>query len=102
MNQPPAPLIKIFRSDEWADFAATGVFAGSADDQRDGFIHLSRAEQVAGTLARHFAGATGLVAAELTLDGDADLRWEPARSGETFPHLYRPLRRADVARFTLL
>ena len=26
----------------------------------------------------------------------AALRWEPARGGALFPHLYRPLERADV------
>jgi uncharacterized protein (DUF952 family) len=25
-----------------------------------------------------------------------DLRWEPARGGALFPHLYRPLRLAEV------
>ena len=33
----------------------TGAFAGSADDLRDGFIHLSTREQLAGTIAKHFA-----------------------------------------------
>ena len=26
----------------------------------------------------------------------AAVRWEPARGGALFPHLYRPLERADV------
>lgn len=89
-------LIKIFRASEWAAFAETQAFAGSADDLRDGFIHLSSAEQVAGTLERHFAGEAGLVLAEVDVADDRALRWELSRGGAAFPHLYRPLLWADV------
>jgi uncharacterized protein (DUF952 family) len=89
-------LFKIFRSAEWASFEAEGVFAGSADDLRDGFVHLSTAGQLEGTLARHFAGFGGLVVAEIAVEEDPALRWEPSRGGALFPHLYRPLLMADV------
>jgi uncharacterized protein (DUF952 family) len=65
------------------------VYRGSAHDLRDGFIHLSAAHQVKGTLAAHYAGRTDLVL--LTIDADAfesSLVWEPSRNGEQFPHLY--------------
>lgn len=91
------PIVKLLRAEEWAAFEASGVFAGSPADLRDGYIHLSAPDQVAATAAKWFAGATGLIAA--TLDADAlgdDLRWEPARGGVLFPHLYRALRMADV------
>lgn len=89
-------VFKIFRSGEWASFQEDGVFLGSADDLRDGFIHLSDGEQVAGTLARHFAGESGLVLAEVNVEGDAALRWEVSRGGARFPHLFRALRLDDV------
>ena len=89
-------LVKIFRAAEWAAFQSSGRFDGSADDLRDGFIHLSSEEQVVGTLERHFAGEAGLVLAELGVTDDAALRWELSRGGAAFPHLYRPLLRADV------
>lgn len=89
-------LFKIFRAAEWAAFEALGQFEGSADDLRDGFVHLSTAAQLEGTLARHFAGETGLVVAEVAVAEDPALRWETSRGGALFPHLYRPLRRADV------
>jgi uncharacterized protein (DUF952 family) len=98
MPQDPPLLIKLLRAPEWARFQSDGRFDGSPDDRRDGFIHLSTAEQLAGTIARHFAGVDGLIAAELALDGDPDLRWEPSRDGRLFPHLYRPLRLGDVIR----
>ena len=96
-------IYKILRAAEWAAFEAAGVFEGSADDLRDGYIHMSAAEQLDGTRGRHFAGETGLVL--LTLDAETlgdGLRWEEARAGQSFPHLYRALRRADVEAVTLL
>jgi uncharacterized protein (DUF952 family) len=75
----------------------TGRFDGSADDVRDGFIHLSRGDQVEGTLAKHFAGQEDLVL--LAFDAEAlgdGLRWEVSRGGDLFPHLYAPLDLAQV------
>jgi uncharacterized protein (DUF952 family) len=89
-------LFKIFRAAEWAAFQAAGSFNGSADDLRDGFIHLSHADQVAGTLAKHFAGVAGLVVAEVAVENDPALAWEASRGGALFPHLYRPLVATDV------
>lgn len=92
------PIIKLLRAAQWAQFQADGVFAGSPDDLRDGYIHISTPDQAPGTLAKWFAGDAGVVA--LTLDADAlaaDLKWEASRGGQLFPHLYRPLRLDDVA-----
>ena len=92
------PVIKLLRAGEWAQFQAVGVFPGSPDDLRDGYIHLSTPDQAPNTLAKWFAGEGGVVA--LTLDADAlaaDLKWEPSRGGQLFPHLYRPLRLDEVA-----
>lgn len=89
-------IFKILRAGEWERFQADGRFAGSADDLRDGFIHLSAAEQLAGTLARHFAAEAGLVRLEVAVEADPALVWEVSRGGARFPHLYRPLLLADV------
>jgi uncharacterized protein (DUF952 family) len=66
-----------------------GTYSGSADDIRDGFIHLSAAHQLQATAAKHFRGQDELllVAYDPRIFG-ADLKWEIARSGEYFPHLY--------------
>ena len=96
------PIVKLLRAAEWAAFEADGVFTGSPDDLRDGYIHLSTPEQVAPTAAKWFADEAGLMA--LTIDADAlgqALKWEPARGGQLFPHLYRPLRRDEVIRAAL-
>ncbi|MGL4397574.1 MAG: DUF952 domain-containing protein [Hyphomicrobium sp.] len=85
-------VYKILPRASWDTAVAGGAFAGSADDVRDGFIHLSAAHQIASTLERHFKGTSDLVlvafdAAEL---GNA-LKWEASRGGALFPHLYAPL-----------
>ncbi len=87
---------KIFRAEEWAQFVDNGEFAGSADDLRDGFIHLSGADQLQGTLSKHFGGESGLVVAEVAVDGDPALKLEKSRGGKLFPHLYRPLKLSDL------
>lgn len=90
-------VYKLLRAAEWAAFDTERVFAGSPDDRRDGYIHLSTAGQVAATAAKYFAGDAGTML--VTLDGDAlgpALRWEPSRGGALFPHLYRPLARDEV------
>ena len=91
------PIYKIFRADEFAAFEEAGETRGAPIDLTDGYIHLSTAEQVAETAAKHFSGETGLKV--LTLDADTlgvDLKWEVSRGGALFPHLYRVLRKADV------
>lgn len=90
-------IYKIFRPAEWAELQAEGATAGAPVDRADGYVHFSTAEQVAATLAKHFAGEQGLTL--LACDSDtlaADLRWEVARGGQEFPHLYRDLRMGDV------
>lgn len=91
-------LVKIFRKAEWLAFQASGTFQGSPDDLRDGFVHLSTGDQVNTTLAAHFAGEAELVLAEVEVGQDPALKWEVSRGGASFPHLYRALQRADVAR----
>jgi uncharacterized protein (DUF952 family) len=67
------------------------------DDQvvvqlRRSYVHLSAADQVAGTLAKYFADVPDLIllAVDPAMLG-ADLRYEPSRGGALFPHLYAPL-----------
>ena len=91
------PVLKILRRDEWQVLLREQESAGAPVDLRDGFVHLSTTEQVAETVERHFAGVEGLWL--LTLDADglgSALRWETSRGGALFPHLYGPLRLADV------
>lgn len=90
-------IFKIFRANEWELLSTSGETKGSPVDVADGFVHFSTAAQAPATAAQYFAGADGLILAAVKTDGlDAVLKWEPSRDGALFPHLYRPLRRADV------
>ena len=88
----PATAFKVLTAQQWADFERERVFRGAPVDISDGYIHLSTAEQLDATIAKYFAGQTSLMIAEvdLLLLGDA-VRWEPARGGELFPHIYAEL-----------
>lgn len=90
-------IYKILRFDEWQDLTKNGQSQGAPIDMSDGFIHFSTAAQVQETAAKHFAGEDGLILATLDADalGDA-LKWEVSRGGDLFPHLYAPLRLADI------
>lgn len=87
-----ATAFKVLTGQQWADFERERVFRGAPVDIADGYIHLSTADQLEATIARHFAGQTGLMIAEVDLAclGDA-VRWEPARGGDLFPHIYAEL-----------
>ncbi|HKH00346.1 MAG TPA: DUF952 domain-containing protein [Bradyrhizobium sp.] len=85
-------IFKICSASAWRDAERQGVYRGSADDVRDGFIHFSTLSQLAETARKHFFGQTGLFVIEVDADalGEA-LRWEPSRNDELFPHLYGEL-----------
>lgn len=87
---------KIFRASEYQAFQRDGHSAGAPVDLADGYIHLSTADQVPGTLAKHFAGETGLHLLAIQTEGLTPLKWEPSRGGALFPHLYRELLASDV------
>ncbi|MGI9484125.1 MAG: DUF952 domain-containing protein [Hyphomicrobiales bacterium] len=87
-----ATIYKICNSAQWEEARTRGQFTGAAVDIEDGFIHFSTSSQVAKTAAKHFAGREGLVL--LSVDAGQlgeELRWEPSRGGDLFPHLYAPL-----------
>jgi uncharacterized protein (DUF952 family) len=90
-------VFKIFRRSEWNALRADGRTSGAPVDVQDGYIHLSTAEQVAGTAERHFGAESDLVLVAVETDRlGPHLRWEPSRGGALFPHLYRPMTLADV------
>ncbi len=88
-------VYKIVGAAEWARAQTSGRFEGSAVDLKDGYIHMSSAEQAQDTARLHFRGQEGLLL--VIVDSEAlgpNLKWEPSRGGALFPHLYGPL---DVA-----
>jgi uncharacterized protein (DUF952 family) len=92
-------IYKICSASAWREAERQGVYRGSRDDARDGFIHFSTAAQVAETARKHFFGQTALFLVEVDADalGPA-LRWERSRNDELFPHLYGELDLGAVKR----
>lgn len=87
-----ALVFKLVRKDDWAAACRAGLYSGSADDQRDGFIHLSAVHQLAGTAAKHFRGQDDLLLVSFRAsDLGAGLKWEESRGGDLFPHFYGAL-----------
>ena len=85
-------IYKICAASAWREAERQGVYRGSADDARDGFIHFSTAMQVGETARKHFFGQKELLLIAVDADAlGAALRWERSRNDELFPHLYGEL-----------
>jgi uncharacterized protein (DUF952 family) len=89
---PDTIAYKVLTADQLAVLEHEGIFAGAPVDLADGYIHLSTADQLAGTIDKHFAGQSDLQLAAVDLEalGDA-VKWEESRGGALFPHIYGPL-----------
>jgi uncharacterized protein (DUF952 family) len=96
-------IYKICPASLWHEAEREGVFRGSADDLRDGFIHFSTAGQVMETAAKHFTGEGNLLllSIETARLGDA-LKWEASRGGAMFPHFYGALPLSAVIKIAAL
>ncbi len=85
-------VYKIMLSAELRRMRDNGEFRGSPADVADGYIHLSRGSQLASTLDKHYIGVEGLMLIAVDLSRLREtVRWEPARGGQLFPHIYGPL-----------
>ena len=86
---PDAIAYKVLTADQLNTLEHEGRFAGAPVDLADGYIHLSTADQLQGTIDKHFAGQQDLqlVAVDLEALGDK-VKWEESRGGALFPHIY--------------
>lgn len=85
-------IYKIVPEPLWASAEQSGRFEGAPVDLADGFIHFSTASQVRETAARHFKGQAGLLLVAIDADRLGEqLKYEPSRGGNLFPHLYASL-----------
>lgn len=82
-------VYKILTRRAWAEAQPSGAYIGSPLDLKDGFIHLSTAAQAAETARLHFRGQSDLIILgfDAATFGD-QLKWEPSRGGQLFPHLF--------------
>jgi len=88
-------IYTLVRREDWQRAEQAGAYAGSAHDQRDGFLHFSTAAQLRATAMKHRRGEADLVMVEVDSArlGEA-LKWEPAAGSSRpglFPHLYGTL-----------
>lgn len=94
----PDALYHLASDAEWADYQLDGSIVPASLDV-EGFVHCSWGHQVEGTVAKHFAGATDLLALRIDADrlGDVVLVEEDSYgSGQAFPHAYGPIPVAAV------
>lgn len=71
----------------------------TALDVADGYVHLSTAVQLQGTLERYYTGSMEVLLLEYSINDIADrLKWEPSRNGDLFPHYYGTLQWALATR----
>jgi len=84
-------IFHITEKEAWSEAVAAGSYTHDSLDS-EGFIHLSKRDQVVATTSRYYAAMDGLVLLEVDpAPIEADLRWEQSTNGELFPHLYAPL-----------
>lgn len=82
-------IYRVLGSDEWAEALSAGQYDGAPHDIADGFIHFSTHDTLAATLALHYAGRDHLKLLRVPVAPiAAKIKWEPARGGTLFPHLY--------------
>lgn len=94
-------VYKITTRVAWAEAERTGVFTGAEIDLKDGYIHLSTAAQAAETARLHFRGREDLVLVGFEAEALGDqLKWEPSRGGQLFPHVYGVLPAAGAVSVT--
>ena len=98
--QAPAQLYKICTIEAWQEALSAATLPPLPADVADGYIHLCTLAQLPSTLALHYKGHNGLFILEVDAAAlpSTALKWESARQGELFPHLYGALPMAAVGR----
>ncbi len=85
-------IYKITPRAAWEAAERAGVFEGAPVDLADGYIHFSTAAQAGETARKYFTGQADLLLVGFEAEAlGPELKWEPSRGGDLFPHLYAPL-----------
>jgi len=96
----PDALYHLATADEWSRYQVDGAIH-PASIEVEGFVHCSWGRQVAGTVAKHFADAVGLLALHVDpaqLGGTVLVEEDSYGSGQAFPHAYGPIPATAVLR----
>ena len=90
-NQTTATILHLCSEQAWRTAQTRGEYRANTLDTED-YMHCSRPEQVAGTANRYYVGRRDMIL--LVIDPDkvhAEIRYEPAKNGQLYPHIYGPL-----------
>ncbi|KAJ9624912.1 hypothetical protein H2203_004862 [Taxawa tesnikishii (nom. ined.)] len=83
---------KLLTAKQWVSWQQSQKFTGASIDIRDGYIHLSTANQTSQTYDKYFKDQPDIVLAAVDLGKvDGEVKWEKSRGGELFPHVYGTL-----------
>ena len=93
-------IYHLSRKDDWAAGETSDIYYGSDEDSIDGYLHFSTAKQVIASANKHRKGEKNLLLLEVDTQKltNSDLRWEIARQGDLFPHIYGSLDKFAVTR----
>jgi uncharacterized protein (DUF952 family) len=95
-------IYKVLTREQWATAEAGGPVRAPVDEA-DGYVHFSTAAQLQDTLDKWFRGQEGCVLAEFDVDAfGPELKWEKARKGELFPHVYGDVHHGQAEALWLL
>lgn len=97
----PDGLYHLATAAEWEHYQERGLIEPPSLTT-EGFVHCSWGHQVPGTVAKHFADVTHLLALRLdpALDGLPDVIEEDSDgSAQQFPHIYGPIPTRAVVGF---
>ena len=81
-------LYKICSRSEWNSARKKSEFQGTKKDILDGYIHLSKKNQVKKTLLKHFFNKNKLVLLKINISKLDNIIWEKSAEELLFPHLY--------------
>lgn len=90
-------IYKICQKTEWEQARETGVYTGSTVDKEDGFIHFSPIDLLKSTAEKYFKNQDAVIL-EVNTKSLNHIKWEEARGGSLFPHLYGNLNVRQVVR----
>ena len=81
-------VYKILLEKEFLTLKNKKASYGSAVDKKDGFIHLSTANQLRETLEIHFSNSKSVYILAYESARLDRLVWETSRNNDLFPHIY--------------
>ena len=93
MNVLNEYIFRVLKKTEFDEFERCGEFRGNKLDIESGYIHLSTASQVDGTINKYFNLERELIVLKFkSLNLGSFLKWEESRNSMFFPHYYGILR----------